>query len=300
MSSATGELEADYVIIGAGSAGCVLANRLSEAGHSIIILEAGPPDRHLMIHMPAGVYSVYKNPKFNWNYSAEPDDGVLGREVELPRGKVVGGSSSINAMVYMRGHPLDYDRWADRFDLPAWRFEHCLPYFKAGEASNRGADDWRGDSGPLGVTKSDMDNPLYDAFWEAGETSGQGQSEDLNGYKPEGIARLDRTTRNGRRCSAAVAHLVPALKRGNVTLLTGARVHAIELAGKSARGVRFARRDSLFTAVAGKEVIVSAGAINSPQVLKLSGIGPEAELRGLGIGPQHVLPGVLSDQIGAA
>jgi choline dehydrogenase len=284
--------EADYVVIGAGSAGCVLANRLSEAGHSVIVLEAGPMDRHLMIHIPAGVYSVYKDPKFNWNYLAAPDPGVDGREIELPRGRVVGGSSSINAMVYMRGHPLDYDRWADLYDLPAWRFENCLPYFKAAENSDRGGSDWRGDSGPLNVTRGHMDNPLYDALWEAGGQSGQGQSEDLNGFKPEGIARLDRTTREGRRCSAAVAHLRPALRRSHVHLVTGALVHRILVDHGMATGVRFALGDEVREVFAGREVILSAGAINSPQLLKLSGIGPENELRQHGIDTVLHLPGV--------
>ena len=287
-----GQIESEFVIVGAGSAGCVLANRLSAAGHSVTLLEAGPRDRRLMIHIPAGVYSVYKDPSLNWNYRAEPDRGVNGREVELPRGKVVGGSSSINAMVYMRGHPLDYDRWAAHYDLPQWGFAHCLPYFMAGESSDRGADDWRGDSGPLGVTRGRLENPLFDAMWEAGGTSGQGQSGDLNGFRPEGIARLDRTTRGGRRCSAAVAHLRPALKRPGVKLVTGALVHRILVRNGAARGVRFSLGDTMMEAVATREVILSAGAINSPQVLKLSGIGPEKELNSHGISPVHVLPGV--------
>lgn len=282
----------DYIIIGAGSAGCVLANRISKAGHSVTVLEAGGWDRHLLIHIPAGVYSVYRNPALNWNYLAAPDPGIGGREMELPRGRVVGGSSSINAMVYMRGHPRDYDRWASHYDLPAWRFEHCLPYFRAGERSDRGASDWRGDSGPLGVTRGHMDNPLFDALWEAGEQSGQGQSEDLNGFRPEGIARLDRTTSRGRRCSAAVAHLRPALRRPGVRLITGALVHRILVSGGDATGVRFAHADQVLELPAARGVILCAGAINSPQLLKLSGIGPEAELSRHGIPVTLHLPGV--------
>ncbi len=184
----------DYVIVGAGSAGCVLANRLTEDGRfSVLLLEAGPMDRKLLIHMPAGVYSVFKDPNLNWNYMTEDEPELYDRNIEAPRGKVVGGSSSINAMVYMRGHPLDYDRWADEFDLPGWRYANCLSYFKASETSDRGADDWRGDSGPLGVTRGSFDNPLFDAFLAAGGEAGQGQSDDLNGYRPEGVARLDAT-----------------------------------------------------------------------------------------------------------
>ena len=176
MSSTTSEYE--YIIIGAGSAGCVLANQLSEdSTNRVLILEAGPMDRNLMIHIPAAVYKVYKDPSLNWNYFSEPEIECNNRKIDLPRGKVVGGSSSINAMVYMRGHPLDYDAWADEFNLEQWRFENCLPYFKKCENSDRGASDWRGGSGPLGVTKGVMQNPLYDAHWDAGAQSGQRQSK---------------------------------------------------------------------------------------------------------------------------
>ena len=211
----------DYVIVGAGSAGCVLANRLSEdPGTSVLVLEAGPLDRNLMIHVPAGVYHAHKNPAINWNYESEPEPHLDERNIDLPRGKVIGGSSSINSMVYMRGHPLDYDGWANEFGLEHWTYAQCLPYFRRSETSDRGADDWRGGDGPLGVTKGHLDNPLYDAFIEAGGQSGQGQSEDLNGYKPEGVARYDATRRHGRRCSAAVAYLKPVLGRQNVHLRT--------------------------------------------------------------------------------
>ncbi len=283
----------DYIIVGAGSAGCVLANKLSAGGrHSVLVLEAGPMDRHLMIHIPAGSYRAYKDPRINWNYMTEPETGLRGRQVEMPRGKVVGGSSSINGMVYMRGHPLDYDRWADELRLDAWRYAECLPYFKAGETSDRGASDWRGGDGPLGVTKGTSDNPLYHAFLEAGAKAGQGATDDPNGYNPEGVSRLDRTTSNGRRCSAAIAHLHPALSRANLDLITSATVERIAISGNRACGVAFSHGGERCTVEAEREVILSGGAFNSPQVLMLSGIGPPDHLRKLGIEVRCDLPGV--------
>ena len=283
----------DYIIVGAGSAGCVLANKLSADGrHSVLLLEAGPMDRDLMIHIPAGVYKVYRDPRLNWNYLTEDEPELFERTVEMPRGKVVGGSSSINSMVYMRGHPLDYDRWAHELGLAQWSYDRCLPYFKAGEDSDRGADDWRGATGPLGVTRGGFENPLFDAFIEAGEQAGQGRSDDLNGYKPEGVARLDATKCNGRRCSAAVAHLRPALGRGNLTLLTRTLVQHVTIEGNRASGVVFEHQGERHTIEAEKEVILSGGAINSPQTLMLSGIGPADHLRAHGISPVLDLPGV--------
>jgi choline dehydrogenase len=285
--------ECDYLIIGAGSAGCVLANRLSEDGTlQIHVLEAGPMDHKLLIHVPAGVYSVYKDPSINWNYHAEAQAEVANRQVELPRGKVVGGSSSINSMVYMRGHPLDYDRWAQHPGLSQWSHAHCLPYFKRCENSDRGASTWRGGDGPLGVTRGALDNPLFDALLLAGEQSGQGNSDDLNGYQPEGIARLDRTVKNGRRSSAAVAHLRPALKRANVSLTTGALVQRIETNHQRATGASFVHRGQQHTLHARKGVLLCAGAIKSPQLLMLSGIGASGELTAHGIETRLDLPAV--------
>jgi choline dehydrogenase len=283
----------DFVIVGAGSAGCVLANKLGEdLNNKILVLEAGPMDYNLMIHIPAGVYKAYRNPKINWNYWSEDEPELFDRNISIPRGKVIGGSSSINSMVYMRGHPLDYDRWQSECGLKNWSYDQCLPYFKAGETSDRGENLWRGGSGNLGVTKGSFDNPLFDAFEEAGPQSGQGYSEDLNGYNPEGIARFDATRKNGRRCSAAIAHLKPALTRGNITLLTRAQVLKLDIEGNSVSGVTFQRNGKIRSVKANKEVILSGGAINSPHLLMLSGIGPSEHLKEHGINVHVDLPGV--------
>jgi len=288
--------EYDYIILGAGSAGCVLANRLSESGEfSVLVVEAGPMDDKLLIHIPAGVHSVYKDPSINWNYASEAEPDLDERQIELPRGKVLGGSSSINSMVYMRGHPLDYDRWQDELGLKGWSYADCLPYFRAGETSERGEDQWRGGSGPLGVARAKLENPLFDAFLAAGKSAGQGASEDLNGYRPEGVARLDSTIRNGRRCSAAVAHLKPALVRSNLDLVTQALVEKVLLENRRATGVRFQYQGKVAVIRARREVIVACGAIKSPQVLMLSGIGPAKELARHSITLRHEMPGVGQD-----
>ena len=274
----------DYIIIGAGSAGCVLAEKLSRDGtHHVLLLEAGPRDKNPMIHIPAGVYSAYRNPKINWNYDSTAEPALQDRSVWTPRGRVLGGSSSINSMVYMRGHPQDYNGWAEGFDLPSWRFEHCLPYFKAGEASDRGASEWRGGSGPLSVSQSKHQSPLIDAFLASGAEAGQGASDDLNGHNPEGVARLDATIGNGQRCSAAVAHLNPARERKNLTILTGAVVRRIAVAGNTAKTLVVSHNGAEQTLSAEKEIILSGGAINSPQILLRSGIGPEDHLHEMGI-----------------
>ncbi len=284
--------EYDTIILGAGSAGCVLANRLSEdSSKKILVLEAGPMDRNLLIHIPAGVYRVFKDPSINWNYLSTTQPGCDDRQIDLPRGKVVGGSSSINSMVYMRGHPKDYDQWSQLPGLDHWSYAQCLPYFKRCETSDRGGDDYRGDSGPLGVSQSKLETPLYDAMLRAGEQSGQGTSDDLNGYKPEGIAKYDSTTRNGRRCSAATAHLKPALRRSNLTLLTGVLVQKILIENHRAVGVAVEQHGKV-EEIRAEQVIVSCGAIKTPQLLMLSGIGHATELSAHNIEVKHHLPGV--------
>ena len=308
--------EYDYIIVGAGSAGCLLANELSADGSKqVLLLEAGGWDTNPMIHIPAGVYTVFKDPSLNWNMETEPEPECVGRRLELPRGKVVGGSSSINAMVYMRGHPLDYDGWASEFDLPEWSFERCLPYFRRCESSDRGDSAYRGREGRLQVTEGRLANPMFDALLEAASQSGQGRTDDPNGRQPAGIGRYCRTIcSDGSRSSAAEAHLQPALGRPNLTLATGELVEKVELEGGRAVGVRLARGGEAELVRAAESVVLSAGSIKSPQcvrqlpprtaspplspnaaahrLLMLSGIGDESHLAAHGIGCEHHLPGV--------
>ncbi|MEO9875060.1 MAG: choline dehydrogenase [Anderseniella sp.] len=285
--------EYDFVIVGAGSAGCVIAEALSrDPAVSVLLLEAGPIDRNIMIHIPAGVYRAFRDKRINWNYVSEPEPGLNGRVVPTPRGRVVGGSSSINSMVYMRGHPDDFNGWERDHGLSGWGYADCLPYFKAAENYDRGADDWRGSTGPLKVARADHPDPLYDAFLEAGAQAGQGSSDDLNGQRPEGIARYDATKSRNRRSSAATAFLKPALGRSNLTLQTGANVRSIDIQGHRANGVTFELDEEHRAAKAKREVVLCGGAINSPQLLMLSGIGPADHLRDCGIRVIADLPGV--------
>lgn len=285
-------MEFDYIIIGGGSAGCVLANRLSTSSDiRVLLLEAGPRDGGLFMSMPAGVYRAYLDPRTNWNYRSEAQERLASRRIPVPRGKVLGGSSSINSMVYLRGHPLDYDRWAAG-GLPSWDYAHCLPYFRRAETSSRGAGFYRGGDGPLFTEAGKLQSPIFDAFLAAAAEAGHPISGDLNGAQAEGFARLDSTKKNGRRCSAAVAYLHPVASRPNLAVRTGAHVLNILLERRRAVGVRFEQAGQMIEARAAREVVLCAGAINSPQILMLSGVGPEDELARHGIPVLHALPGI--------
>jgi choline dehydrogenase len=284
----------DYVIIGSGSAGSVLAARLSEdPAVRILVLEAGPIDRSLyMLRMPAALAEPLKSERYNWAYWSEPEPFLDGRRVYYPRGRVVGGSSSINGMVYLRGNPQDYDGWARTNGLERWSFAHCLPYFKRMETSELGPSELRGGSGPLKVTIPDCDNPLFSAFIEAGMAAGLGYTDDVNGLRQEGMCRFERSTFGGVRSSAAKRYLHPARARGNVDLRTGVRVARIVIGNGRATGVEIIAGGGREIVHAEREVLLCAGAFNSPQILKLSGIGPAAELREHGIDVRADLPGV--------
>jgi choline dehydrogenase len=284
----------DYVIIGAGSAGCVLAARLTEDPQvRVLLLEAGPHDRHWRIAMPAAVGSLLSSDRFNWNYVSDPEPYLDGRRLVHPRGRVLGGSSSINGMVYIRGHARDYDGW-EQAGLTGWSYAEVLPYFKRAERHAQGADAYHGASGPLAVSAPDLTRtPLAAAFVQSALEAGYALSADVNGERQEGFGRVDRTTtQNGRRSSVARAYLGAAAGRANLTVLTGALAHRIVVDGRRAVGVEFSQGSKLSRAHADAEVIVSAGAINSPQLLQLSGIGDAGQLPSAGIEPLWDLPAV--------
>jgi len=282
----------DYVIVGAGSAGCVLADRLSEDGRdSVLLLEYGGSDRSLWIQMPTALSIPMNMARYDWRYFTESEPQLDGRRLHTPRGKVLGGSSSINGLVYVRGNPLDFERWEEE-GASGWGYHDVLPYFRRAERRAQGADEYRGGEGPLETRLGLLTNPLHAAWLEAGRQAGYPLSADINGFQQEGFGYLDMTVGGGRRCSAANAYLRPALRRRNLGLRTHALATRILFDGRRAVGVAYRRGGELREVRARREVIVCAGPINSPQLLKLSGVGPARELAEHGIGVVHELPGV--------
>ena len=291
MTTPQDQIETDFIVVGAGSAGCAVAARLSEdPATRVLLLEAGGEDRNRWIHIPLGFGKTFADPSVNWCYETEPDPGAADRRVFWPRGKVLGGSSSINGMVYIRGQAEDFDHWR-QLGNTGWSFDDVLPYFRRSEHQTRGADRFHGTDGPLCV--SDVaQHPICEAFIAATTQLGFPRNDDFNGASQDGVGYHQTTTRNGKRCSTAVGYLRPAMQRPNLNIVTGALTEKILLENRRAVGVAFRRDGQLCTARAACEVILCGGAVNSPQLLMLSGIGPKDHLAGFGIPVVHDLPGV--------
>ncbi|MCB1511056.1 MAG: GMC family oxidoreductase N-terminal domain-containing protein, partial [Hyphomicrobiaceae bacterium] len=282
----------DYVIVGAGSAGCVLANRLSEdPSVSVALLEAGGRDTNPWLHVPAGYYRTMLDPSVTWQFGAGPEPQLDGRIVPWPRGRVLGGTSAINGLLYVRGQSQDFDTWR-QLGNKGWSYQDVLPYFKKAENQERGADDFHGSGGPLGVSDVRMENPLCEAYIAAGVAAGLPKTKDFNGANQEGIGYYQFTVKDGRRSSTAVAYLKPVMHRSNLTVITGAEVERVVLEDRRATGIDFVHGGASKTVRARAEVILAAGAIGSPQILQLSGIGPGDVLQAAGVTVKHELSGV--------
>ena len=285
-------MEFDYIIVGAGSAGCALAGRLSETStHSVAVIEAGGRDSNPWIHVPVGYFRTMGNPNTDWCYRTEADEGIAGRSIPWPRGKVLGGSSSINGLLYVRGQPQDFDHWR-QLGNTGWGWEDVLPYFRRSERWEDGGDDYRGGEGPLKVSNSRLRRDIVDVWINAAVNAGYRRNPDYNGADQEGVGYFQLTAHNGRRCSSAVAYLRDAEKRPNVEVLTGYQTASLRFDGDRVSGVNVIGKDGPRSFTARREVILCAGAIGSPQIMMLSGLGPAEQLRAHGIEVRRDMPGV--------